>query len=196
MEGFGALCTSPKIEAQAAVALAAGFQVVSVAEQTGLSISTVKRIKARSGVRSGSMRGVLVDEAKAGFKAGLSSEFAANAGAQLVHAQVALVDRIQTGAAITLERRAPASRRRDRFASSGQTLSACATSAKLAADGLCRVLRLAAEPEVAEALPTLEVRDMLEEEIADLRAEQERERAAWGIPSPSEEEGELTEAAV
>ena len=36
--------TSPKIEAQAAVALAAGFQVVSVAEQTGLSISTVKRI--------------------------------------------------------------------------------------------------------------------------------------------------------
>ncbi|MGE6209552.1 hypothetical protein [Aeromonas media] len=181
---------SPKIEAQAAVALAAGFQVVSVAEQTGLSISTVKRIKVRSGVRSGSMRGVLVDEAKAGFKAGLSSEFAANAGAQLVHTQVALVDRIQTGAAITLERleRQLLDEEID-LHQAAKTLSACATSAKLAADGLCRVLRLAAEPEVAEALPTLEVRDMLEEEIADLRAEQERERVAWGIQSPSEEEG-------
>lgn len=189
--------TSPKIEAQAAVALAAGFQVVSVAEQTGLSISTVKRIKARSGVRSGSMRGMLVDEAKAGLKAGLSSEFAANAGAQLVHAQVVLVDRIQTGAAITLERleRQLLDEEID-LHQAAKTLSACATSAKLAADGLCKVLRLAAEPEVVEALPTLEVRDMLEEEIADLRVKQERERAAWGIPSPSEEEGGLTEAAA
>ncbi|WP_270672334.1 hypothetical protein [Aeromonas sp. QDB17] len=173
--------TSPKIEAQAIAALAADWPVIAVAEQTGLSLSTVKRIRARSGARPGSARGELVEEARAGLRASLSSEFAANEGARLVRAQVALCHQLHTKAAELL----------DNLTIDGECdplqaakiLSAVATTGKLASDGLRRVLTLAAEPEVVEELPVLEVRDMLEEEIAVLRAEQEQERIAWGLPS-------------
>lgn len=63
----------------------------------------------------------------------------------------------------------------------GQDSSAYATAGKLASDGLRRVLTLAAEPETVAELPVLEVRDLLEEEIASIRAQQERERVAWGL---------------
>ena len=169
--------TSPTIEAQAIAALAADWPVIAVAEQTGLSLSTVKRIKARSGARPGSARGELVEEARAGLRASLSSEFAANEGARLVRAQVALCHQLHTKAAELL----------DNLTIDGECdplqaakiLSAVATTGKLASDGLRRVLTLAAEPEAVEELPVLEVRDMLEEEIAALRAKQEQERIAW-----------------
>ena len=48
--------TSPALEAQVAAALAAGWPIVAIAEQTGISLSTVKRIRGRSGVRPVSMR--------------------------------------------------------------------------------------------------------------------------------------------
>ncbi|MCV5519861.1 hypothetical protein OFN12_29895, partial [Escherichia coli] len=51
--------------------------------------------------------------------------------------------------------------------------SACATASKLAADGLRRVLTLAAEPEVVEALPELVVRDYTDEEKLAIRAERD-----------------------
>ncbi len=180
--------TSPKIEAQAAAALAAGWPVIAVAKQCGLSLSTVKRIKERSGVRLGSMRGELVDEARAGLRASLSSEFAATEGARLVRAQVALCDLIHTKAAELLESLTIDGECDPLKAA--KILSACATAGKLASDGLRRVLTLAAEPETVAELPVLEVRDLLEEEIASIRAQQERERVAWGLPL-SEEEGEI-----
>ncbi|WP_423841970.1 helix-turn-helix domain-containing protein [Aeromonas veronii] len=37
--------TSPALEAQVAAALAAGWPIVAIAEQTGISLSTVKRIR-------------------------------------------------------------------------------------------------------------------------------------------------------
>ena len=74
--------TSPALEAQVAAALAAGWPIVAIAEQTGISLSTVKRIRGRSGVRPDSMREELIEEARAGLRASLSSEFAASEGAQ------------------------------------------------------------------------------------------------------------------
>lgn len=170
--------TSPALEAQVAAAIAAGWPVIAIAEQTGLSLSTVKRIRGRSGVRADSMREELIEEARAGLRASLSSEFAATEGARLVRAQVVLCDQIHTKAAELLES-LTIDGECDRL-QAAKILSACATAGKLASDGLRRVLTLAAEPEVAEALPELIVRDYTEEEVLAIRAE----RDGWGTTPP------------
>lgn len=166
--------TSPALEAQVAAAIAAGWPVIAIAEQTGLSLSTVKRIRERSGTRPDSMREELIEEARAGLRASLSSEFAATEGARLVRAQVALCDQIHTKTAELLES-LTIDGESDRLRIA-KILSACATAGKLASDGLRRVLTLAAEPEVVEALPELIVRDYTNEEILAIRAE----RDGWG----------------
>ncbi|WP_141712015.1 helix-turn-helix domain-containing protein [Aeromonas caviae] len=96
--------TSPALEAQVAAALAAGWPIVAIAEQTGISLSTVKRIRGRSGVRPDSMREELIEEARAGLRASLSSEFAASEGARLVRSQVALCNQIRSPAGAGCER--------------------------------------------------------------------------------------------
>ncbi|MFQ2036453.1 helix-turn-helix domain-containing protein [Aeromonas veronii] len=170
--------TSPALEAQVAAALAAGWPIVAIAEQTGISLSTVKRIRGRSGVRPDSMREELIEEARAGLRASLSSEFAASEGARLVRSQVALCNQIHTKTAELLESLTIDSEC-DRH-QAAKILSACATASKLAADGLRRVLTLAAEPEVVEALPELVVRDYTDEEILAIRAECD----CWGDVPP------------
>ncbi|MGU5578839.1 helix-turn-helix domain-containing protein [Aeromonas caviae] len=164
--------TSPALEAQVAAALAAGWPIVAIAEQTGISLSTVKRIRGRSGVRPDSMREELIEEARAGLRASLSSEFAASEGARLVRSQVALCNQIHTKTAELLESLTIDSEC-DRH-QAAKILSACATASKLAADGLRRVL------EVVEALPELVVRDYTDEEILAIRAE----RDCWGDVPP------------
>lgn len=167
----------PNVEAQIAAAIAAGWPLIAVAEQFRVSLSTVKRIGNRSGVISGSTRGELVDVARESLRDALTSEFAANEGARLVRAQIVLCHDIHTKAAelleaITIDEGCDPLK-------AAKILSACATAGKLASDGLRRVLTLAAEPEIVEALPELIVRDYTEEECDAIRAE----RDSWA-PKP------------
>lgn len=169
--------TKPTTEAQAAAAIAAGWPMSAIAEQLGLSLSTVKRIRERSGVIGGARHCELVDAARESLRDALTSEFAANEGARLVRAQIVLCHDIHTKAAELLE--AITIGEGCDPLKAAKILSACATAGKLASDGLRRVLTLAAEPEIVEALPELIVRDYTEEECEAIRAE----RDSWA-PKP------------
>lgn len=169
--------TPPTIEAQAAVAIAAGWPLTAVAEQTGISISTLKRIKGRTGVRPGSLREDLIAEARQGLRDALTADFAAIEAARLVRTQVALCDSIQSRAAellahITIDEDSDPLRL-------ARTLSALSNAAKLSADSLRQVLTLAASPEQVEQLPELVVREYSLSEEATIRAARDDAGSDW-----------------
>lgn len=170
--------TKPTTEAQAAAAIEAGWPLSAIAEQTGLSLSTIKRIKGRSGATSGTARGELVDAARESLREALTSEFAANQGAALVRSQVALSSQIQTLIAEQLA--ALESNTEIDPLKAAKIVATLATANKLTADGVRRVLSLAADPEIVEELPVLIVKDYTEEECAAIR----EERDSWAPRPP------------
>lgn len=163
--------TSPAVEASAAVAVAAGWPLIAVAEQTGLSLSTVKRIKKDYAIVRGSKRTELVDAARASLREALTAEFTATESARLIRSQVAIANQIQ--ALISEQLAALESNDEIDPLKAAKILATCATASKLSSDGLRRVLGLAAEPEITEALPELIVRDLTDEECSAIRADRD-----------------------
>lgn len=178
--------TNPTTEAQAAAMIEAGWPLSAITERTGASLSTVKRIKARSGAVRGSRMGELVDVAREGLREALTSEFAANEGAALVRSQVVISRQLQTQIAEQLA--ALESNEEIDPLKAAKILTTLATGSKLSADALRGALSLAATPENVEELPVLEVREMTEEEIATIRAQQRQEAIEMGIIEDEEEE--------
>lgn len=178
--------TKPTTEAQAAAAIAVGWPLSAIAEQTGLSLSTVKRIRRRTGTVRGARHSELVDAARESLREALTSEYAANQGAALVRSQVAFSRQIQTQIAEQLA--ALESNTEIDPLKAAKILCTLATASKLTADGLRGALSLAATPESVEELPVLEVREMTEEEIAALRAQQRQDAIEMGITEDDEEE--------
>jgi len=167
----------PTVEAQAAAAMAAGWPLTAVAEQTGISISTLKRIKGRTGVRPGSLRDELIADARQGLRDALKADYASIEAAKLVRAQVALCNGIQIRTAELLE-----------YLQIGEdsdplrvarTLSALSTAAKLSSDSLRQVLSLAASPEQVEQLPELIVREYSPEEETAIRESRDSACEEW-----------------
>lgn len=162
--------TSPDLEAQAAAALAAGYPMSAVSEQTGLSVTTLKRIRERTGTVPGSLNAELVKTAKASLVESLGSDYVQEQAAKLVRSQIAITDQIHNAIWTFLDRI-------DKGGDPGEhvklarAISGLATAAKLASDAGRQTLALGAQPESAEALPELIVRDYTEAEVEAIRKE-------------------------
>lgn len=159
--------TSPELESQAAAALAAGWPMTSIAQQTGLSTSTLRRIRQRMGIMSGSMRGELVEEAKNTLIESLDAEFVRIEAARLMRSQASLCERILEQCWELLERLGKDDRSDP--LKLARSVSSIATASKLASDSLRQVLTLGAEPERLDELPELVVRDLTLEEVDTIR---------------------------
>lgn len=170
--------TPPTIEAQAAAAMAAGWPIIAVAEQTELSVSTLKRIRARTGTRSGSLRDELIADARQGLRDALKADYASIEAARLVRAQVVLCNGIQSRTAELLEH-LQIGEDSDPLRVA-RTLSALSTAAKLSADSLRQVLSLAASPDQVEQLPELIVREYSPEEETAIRESRDSACEEWG----------------
>lgn len=165
--------TAPDIEAQAAALLAAGWPMTSVSEQTGLSYSSVKRIKERTGATTGSLILDLIEEAKEKLTESLGIEFARQETAKLIRITTVNNQKIQDKVASLLERVDVDDPEVDPM-KAAKALTTLATASKLASDSSRQILTtLAASPERTEDLPELVVREMWEEEVAEVREKQD-----------------------
>ncbi len=169
--------TSPDKELQAAALLAVGYTMTSVAEETGLSYSTVKRVKERT-TTAGSLPPELVEEAREKLTASLGIEFARQETAKLIRTATDNNQKIQDKVAALLGKIDLDDAFLD-VTKAAKALTALATASKLASDSSRQILTtLAAPPERTEDLPELVVREMYEEEIAEVRERQDAMIAA------------------
>ena len=164
---------TPEKELQAAVLLAVGYTMASVAEESGLSYSTVKRIKERLQEGDISIPPEILEEAKTKLTECLGIEFARQETAKLILTTTANSQNIQDKVASLLERVDVDDPDVDPM-KAAKALTALATASKLAADSSRQILTtLASPPERTEDLPELVVREMWEEEIAEVRERQD-----------------------
>lgn len=164
--------TSPELEAKAAAMLAAGWPMTAVAEETGLTYRTIRRIKDRSGVTLGEDKESLIEAAKESLCDALGSDFARIESARLVRTQATICNTIQERTCDLLDRIKTDDPDLDPL-KAAKLLSACATASKLSADSLRQVLTLTSGTERAEDLPELVVRQYTDEEEAEIRAARE-----------------------
>lgn len=165
--------TSPERELQAAVLVVVGYTMASVAEETGLSYSTVKRIKERIQAGEITLPPEILEEARTKLTECLGIEFARQETAKLIRITTVNNQNIQDKVASLINRIDVDDPDVDPM-KAAKTLTNLATASKLASDSSRQILTtLAAHPERTEDLPELVVREMWEEEVAEVREKQD-----------------------
>lgn len=173
--------TTPKKELQAAVLLSVGYTMASVAEETALSYSTVKRIKEKLQEGDISIPPEILEEAKTKLTECLGIEFARQETAKLILTTTANSQNIQDKVASLLAMVDMDDPDID-LMKTAKTLAALATTSKLASDNSRQILTtLASPPERTEDLPELVVREMYDEEIKEIREKQNEMAAEFDI---------------
>ena len=158
--------------------------MASVAEETGLSYSTVKRIKEKLQEGDISIPPEILEEAKAKLTECLGIEFARQETAKLIQTTTDTNQKILDEVASLINRIDVDDPEVDPM-KAAKALTALATASKLAADSSRQILTtLASPPERTEDLPVLEVREMWEEEIAEVRDKQDAMFAAFEMEQP------------
>lgn len=171
--------TSPERELQAAVLLAVGYTMASVAEETALSYSTVKRIKERIQEGEITLQPEILEEAKAKLTESLGIEFARQETAKLILTTTENNQKIQDKVRALLGKIDIDDAFLD-MTKTAKVIVALATASKLSSDCSRQILTtLGAPPERTEDLPELVVREMYEEEIAEVRERQNAMTAAF-----------------
>jgi len=178
--------TSPERELQAAVLLAVGYTMASVAEETGLSYSTVKRIKERLQAGGITIPPEMLEEAKIKLSASLGIDFARQETAKLIQTTTDTNQKILDKVASLINRIDVDDPDVDPM-KAAKALTALATASKLAADSSRQILTtLASPPERTEDLPELIVREMFPEEIEEIRNKQDALCAAFEVSEEDE----------
>ena len=173
--------TTPERELQAAVLVAVGYTMASVAEDTGLSYSSVKRIKERMQAGEITLPPELLEEARTKLTESLGIEFARQETAKLIQTTTDTNQKILDKVASLINRIDVDDPDVDPM-KAAKALTALATASKLAADSSRQILTtLASPPERTEDLPELIVREMYEEEIAEVRERQDAMIAAFDM---------------
>lgn len=161
---------TPDVELQAAALLTVGFQMTTVAEKMSLSYSTVKRIKERILTGELTLEPEMIDEAKINFEEVLGVDYARQETANIIRSVSSTNQKIleKINAVldnINVDELDPCK--------AAKAISALTTASKLAHDTARQTISsLGAKPEISEDLPVLEIREMFDEEIAEIRAKQ------------------------
>ncbi|MGI2881091.1 helix-turn-helix domain-containing protein [Vibrio furnissii] len=178
---------TPKQKAEVIALLEAGYSKSAIARQSGISISTVKRISCDPSVKPGRNHDHMVQVARESLHTALSSEFAKQQLASLVVDDLAIAAGLRENVSTLLEAvDAMEVKNLKDAGAKARTLAAIATANKLNTDNLRQVIALGSpQLTVEDDLPVLEVREMLPEEIAAIRDEQHSE--AQGLVKSKED---------
>lgn len=174
---------TPKQKAEVIALLEAGYSKSAAARQSGISLSTVKRISSDPAIKHGKNHAHMVQIARESLQTALSSDFARHQLASLVVDDLAMAASLRENVSTLLEAVDGMEVRSLKDAGAkARTLAAIATANKLNTDNLRQVIALASpQLTVEDDLPVLEVREMLPEEIAAIRDEQQSEARAMGL---------------
>ncbi|MGH1374302.1 MAG: hypothetical protein ACRBBW_19860 [Cellvibrionaceae bacterium] len=158
-----------------------GCALIDISNETGLSISTVKRVISRHKTIKGSLCSEALAEArKRVIASSANDENLRLLTATTVRASLVLTDRIQVEALATLD-----VLNKDPHAAliRARALNSLSNVVKLNADGLRSAVKIApqSEGDQDEELPEIVVREMTEEDVRKIREQQEQEDVAMGL---------------
>lgn len=173
---------SPKTRAEIIALLETGFSKSATARQTGVSLSSVKRIAKDSKVKLGKKHPELVEAAEEALYSALSSDFVKKQIASLVIDDLSLAASLRDNlATLTTEvEEMEVNGWKDAVAKT-RTLAGIATASKLNSDNLRQVLSLAAPNVEVEEIPELIMTDMTQEEVETIREQQAQDAIKMGI---------------
>tara|TARA_A100001391_G_scaffold176194_1_gene139245 strand:- start:3711 stop:4280 length:570 start_codon:yes stop_codon:yes gene_type:complete len=163
----------PELEAKAIVMLEAGHTMPSVARRLGMSISTVKRIKKRKGVKPGKASDALVNAQRAELASLLDEEGLKHQLTSLIEDELALAHELRERVLEALEAAKPP----DNTQAWGmhlRGLTAASTALKNTSDILHRAIGLSQSRDDSASLPELVVRPLTEDEAVAIRASASR----------------------
>ncbi len=173
---------SPAIKAQVIAYLEAGFSKAATSRQAGVSLSTVKRIADDPSVKPGKHHAELVTAASESLHSALSSDFAKKQLASLVVDDLAIAASLREEIATLLEQaKSMTPTNLKESGAKARVLSSAATAHKLSTDNLRAILSIAAPSVEVEELPELVVTEMLPDQIAEIRTQQDEEAKEMGI---------------
>lgn len=173
---------SPAIKAQVIAYLEVGFSKAATSRQTGVSLSTVKRIADDPSVKPSKHHAELVAAASDSLHSALSSDFAKKQLASLVVDDLAIAAGLRDEIATLLEQvKGMSPTNLKESGAKARVLSSAATAHKLSTDNLRAILSLTAPSIEVEELPELIVTEMFPEEIAEIRSQQDEEADEMGI---------------
>ena len=180
---MGSRRLAPEVKVQAAVMLEVGYSQQAVAEKLGISLNSVRRI--RTTVIPGSKKGELKEAAFESLYQALDSDFTKQQICALIIDDLAFAKRLRSNLAQLLDdlERLPVTDHKS-GGMKARAFTQAATANKLNSDSLRQVLALRENEPDLEELPVLEVREMLDSEIAELREKQEAEARALGVNKP------------
>lgn len=167
---------TPNLKAQILAMIAAGYSMVSIAEQLSIPYETIRKIKKRSKISKGELQDSIVEVQKNILIEALSSDFVKQQAASLIRDEVIVANKVKAKTNQLIDLLPNNAKSPKEIGSIARALSAIATAQKLSSDSLRATLKLGAQPEIVEELPQLIVREMLQEEVDEIRAKQEIER--------------------
>lgn len=175
---------------QVAILREAGWTLTTIADRTGLSLSTVQRVLRRTGTKAGEAEAALVDAARKELRESISSD----ANLHQLYAEI-ISDSISQ---IRLARAKSAEIVEALYLQDTQNapqlmraIAAHATATKLHADTFRSLLP---RPIDQEALPELIIRAMTQDDVERLRQEQKEMDIEMGDASPDIEEDEAEDS--
>ena len=174
--------TVPKLEAQVVAMIAAGASLTATQEATGVNYETIKKIKSRNKVKKGDALKALSARYTENLIDILSSDAIKQQSAKLLLDSFLITQELQAKAYSILGSIPSTAKDASEAGKAARAIAAIATTVKLANDSHRALLSLGAKPEESEELPVLIVREMLDEEIEEIRDNQEKLAKAQGIP--------------
>lgn len=164
--------TPPHIEGEVLAMIAAGYSLAAVSSQFSLSYHTVRGIQKRAGIKSGEIKKQVILKYQNALKDSLASDFIRDKASALLMDDLALSSKLRSKLHALLDNLPDAPKDMKEAVLIARSVSAIATSLKLSNDTLRASFKLGEEPELNDELPELIVREMLQEEIDEIKAEQ------------------------
>lgn len=153
--------TPPHIEGEVLAMIAAGYSLAAVSSQFSLSYHTVRGIQKQ-----------VILKYQNALKDSLASDFIREKASVLLMDDLALSSKLRSKLHVLLDNLPDAPKDMKEAVLIARSLSAITTSLKLSNDTLRASFKLGEEPELNDELPELIVREMLQEEIDEIKAEQ------------------------
>tara|TARA_B100000446_G_scaffold107053_1_gene100118 strand:+ start:15965 stop:16543 length:579 start_codon:yes stop_codon:yes gene_type:complete len=169
-----------------------GCTLIDIAHETGLSVATIKRVLSRHKTIKGSLCSEALAEArKRVLASSANDENLRLLTATTVRSALVLTDRIQVEALATLD-----VLNKDPHAAliRARALGSLSNVVKLNADGLRSAVKIApqSEGDPDEELPEIVVRELTDDDVAEIRRQQEQEDIAMGLAPAEVDQSEMS----
>jgi len=169
-----------------------GCALIDISNETGLSVSTIKRTLTKNKTAKGELSSEALAEARQRVIARVvNDEGLRLLTATTVRAALVLTDRIQVEALATLD---VLSKDPHEALIRARALNSISNVVKLNADGLRSAVKISpqSDGDPDEELPEIVVRELTDEDVAEIRRQQEEEDVAMGLAPAEVDQSEVS----